>query len=105
MAAQQAQVHEESHPSPAKYTVIALILTAVTAVEVAVIFMEALRPLWVPILLLLSAGKFVMVVGYYMHLKFDARLYTTMFTGGFLLAIAVLVALIALFDNFYLPSA
>ncbi len=105
MVAQQAQIHEENHPSPAKYTVIAVILTAITSVEVAVIFIESLRPLWVPILLLLSAAKFVMVVGYYMHLKFDARLYTTMFVGGFLLAVAVLVALVSLFENFYLPSA
>ena len=105
MAVQQAQVHEEHHPSPSKYVAIAVILTVITSVEVAVIYMEALRPLWVPILLVLSTAKFVMVVGYYMHLKFDARLFTTIFTGGFLLAIAVLLALVALFDSFYLPSA
>ena len=105
MAVQQAEVHESSHPTPMTYIVIAVILTVITAVEVAVVYMEGLRPLLIPILLVLSAAKFVIVVGFYMHLKFDARLFTTMFTGGFLLAVAVLLALIALFDNFYLPPA
>jgi cytochrome c oxidase subunit 4 len=105
MAVQQAQVHESSHPTPITYILIAVILTVITAVEVAVVFMEGLKPLLVPILLVLSAAKFVIVVGFYMHLKFDARLYTTMFAGGFLLAVAVLLALVTLFDNFYLPAA
>jgi cytochrome c oxidase subunit 4 len=86
------------------YVLIAVILTVITAVEVAVVFMEGLKPLLVPILLALSTVKFIIVVGFYMHLKFDSRLFTTMFTGGFLLAVAVLLALIALFDNFYLPA-
>ena len=80
MAVQQAQVHESSHPTPMTYIVIAVILTVITTVEVAAVYMEGLRPLLVPILLVLSAGKFVVVVGFYMHLKFDARLFTTMFT-------------------------
>ena len=104
MVVSQPEVHESAHPTPSTYVIIAVILTAITAVEVAVIYMDGLRSLLIPILLLLSAVKFVTVVGFYMHLKFDARLFTTMFTGGFLLAVAVLLALVALFDNFYLPS-
>ena len=105
MAVQQTQVHESDHPTPSTYIAIAIILTVITAVEVAVFFTEGLRSLLVPILLVLSTAKFVVVVGYYMHLKFDNRLFTTMFTGGFLLAVAVLLALVALFDNLYLPPA
>ena len=105
MAAPQAQVHSSDHPTPSTYILIAAILTVVTAIEVAVVYMDSLSSLLVPILLVLSAGKFVTVVGFYMHLKFDARLFTSRFVGGFLLAVGILLALVALFDNFYLPAA
>ena len=60
--------------------------------------------LLIPVLLILSAIKFGFVIGYYMHLKFDHKLFSTMFLGGLFLAIGVMAALIGLFGNFTLPS-
>jgi len=92
--------HNTEHPSSLKYVVIALILSVVTAIEVAVVYIEALSALLLPILLILSVGKFIVVVGYYMHLKFDNKFFTILFGSGLILAIYVLCALMLLFGVF-----
>ena len=92
----QTQTHEAGHPTPAKYITIAAILTTVTAIEVAVYYVPGLAGILVPVLLTLSAVKFALVVLYFMHLKFDARLFSSFFVGGLLLGAAVLIALMAL---------
>lgn len=102
--ADQHQAHEAGHPSSMRYVQIAIVLLVITIVEVAVVIVESLGSLLVPILLILSTAKFALVIGYYMHLKFDARLFSALFIGGLLLAIAVMLALIALFNNFTLPA-
>ena len=104
MATTEHQIHEGGHPTPRTYVTIAAILAVITAIEVAIVMVDTFGGLLVPILLLLSAGKFALVVGYFMHLKFDSRLFSALFIGGFLLATAVLLALVAIFDNFYLPA-
>jgi cytochrome c oxidase subunit 4 len=73
-----------------------LILSIITAVEVAVYYIPALLPLIFPILIVLSAIKFVMVVGWFMHLKFDHVSYTWYFGGGLALALTIVGALILL---------
>ncbi len=93
---QQAQPHEAAHPTPARYITIAAILSTVTAIEVGVYYFSALRAVLVPVLLTFSALKFALVVMFYMHLRFDARLFSTFFVGGLLLGAAVLIALMAL---------
>src|SRR5687767_5885185 len=67
-----AAVTHDSHDHPGEmvYIKIAAILAAVTAIEVVIYYIEALKDVLVPALLLLSAGKFIAVVGYFMHLKF-----------------------------------
>ncbi|HZR00362.1 MAG TPA: cytochrome C oxidase subunit IV family protein [Chloroflexota bacterium] len=93
------QMHEGSHPSAQKYIVIAVILTILTAVEVAVYYVESLRPILIPLLGILGLSKFVLVVGYYMHLKFDPKLFTWLFVGGLVTATAALTGLWALFNG------
>lgn len=91
-----AHADGHAHPGPRTYIVIALILTFITAVEVGVYYIPALLPLIFPILLILSAIKFVMVVGWFMHLKFDHVSYTWYFGGGLALALSIVGALIIL---------
>jgi cytochrome c oxidase subunit 4 len=93
-AAAHADGH--AHPGPGTYVTIALILSIITAVEVAVYYIPALLPLIFPILIVLSAIKFVMVVGWFMHLKFDHVSYTWYFGGGLALALTIVGALILL---------
>src|SRR5215210_1424712 len=87
---------EHAHPGPRTYVMIALILSIITAAEVAVYYIPALLPLIFPILLVMSAIKFVIVVGWFMHLKFDHVSFTWYFGGGLALALSIVGALMLL---------
>jgi cytochrome c oxidase subunit IV len=88
---------EHAHPSAIVYIKVAVILGLITGLEVAVYYMEALSAYLAPILIALSATKFGIVAGYYMHLKFDNRLFTAFFVGGLALAASLVLALMTLF--------
>ncbi|NNK49415.1 MAG: cytochrome C oxidase subunit IV family protein [Gemmatimonadetes bacterium] len=91
---------EHAHPSNRTYVLIAAILGVITAVEVGVFYLDALRPVLVPILLTLSAAKFAFVVGFFMHLKFDSKLYRALFVGPLVVAMAVMIAMFLLYGVF-----
>ena len=97
---QQSTHREAAHPTPLTYIKVAVILAVITAVEVAIFYIDALEPAFLPIFLILSAVKFAIVVLFYMHLKFDARLFSRFFVAGLLLAAVVTVALLGLFRVF-----
>ena len=91
--------HEHgSHASPGFYWAIGGILGVITAVEVAIFYIPALSGVLVPLLLTLSAAKFFLVVMFFMHLKFDSRVFTGLFLSGLVLATFMTVALIVLFQ-------
>lgn len=92
---------EHSHPNALRYVQIATILAILTAFEVTVYYMHSIRVYLVPILLVLSSVKFVMVVLFYMHLKFDSRLFSALFTLGLMIAGAILLALLFMFRSFF----
>jgi cytochrome c oxidase subunit 4 len=83
---------------PRQYVTIFAILTIVTAVELALSYSH-IGAVLIPLLLVLSAFKFVVVVAYFMHLRFEPRILNRLFAGGFALASLVLLALISLFWN------
>ncbi len=91
----------QDHATPKTYIQVALILALITAFEVAVLYVpEGLRqPRWALLLvfLLLSALKFGMVVSFFMHLRYDHRLYAGLFVGGMVVAVGTILALLALF--------
>ncbi len=88
-----------AHPNPARYVQIAVVLAIITGAEVAVYYQPALHGILVPILFVLSALKFTLVVGFYMHLRYDNRLFSMVFSGPLVLAFAVLIALLSLFHR------
>jgi len=89
--------HAHAHPTPRDYVQIALILAVLTALEVSTYFLDFGR-LAIPLLVILMVIKFVMVAGWFMHLKFDTRLYTyLMYTGlAFALVLYILTMVIML---------
>jgi cytochrome c oxidase subunit IV len=91
---------DRPHPPIMQYVLIAAILAIITAIEVATYYIDAIHGALVYILIVLSVLKFVIVVSYYMHLKFDNRLLTWIFGLGMLAGGSVVMALIALFDRF-----
>jgi cytochrome c oxidase subunit IV len=53
-------------------------------------------------LLVMSAAKFALVVGIFMHLRYDSPIFRTMFVGPLLIAVCIILALMALFSAFIL---
>jgi cytochrome c oxidase subunit 4 len=98
-AGHAAALHDDSHDHPGQmvYIKVAAILTVVTAIEVIIYYIEALESVLVPALILLSAGKFIAVVGYFMHLKFDDKRFTWVFVAGLAMAFAVFLGTAAVF--------
>lgn len=92
--------HQE-HASDATYWKIAVILTAITALEVWTYYATFLRPMLVPIILTLGAAKFAIVAAWYMHLKYDSRIFSAFFVFGLMVATATILALIALFKGLW----
>ena len=90
------------HPTPATYFKVAMVLSILTAIEVAIFYVTPLSYGIIPILAVLSIGKFALVVMYYMHLKFDSKIFTGMFFFGMMVATGVTFALMALFGWFLL---
>ena len=81
------------------YIVIALILAAITALEVSTYYVD-FGPLFLPSLLIMMVIKFVMVVSYFMHLKFDNKLFSWLFYTGLFLAVGVYITALATFQFF-----
>ncbi len=82
---------DHGHPTERTYIKIAAILSAVTIAEVAIYYIDALSGVLVPMLIVMSAVKFVFVVSYFMHLKFDDKRLAWIFTSGMLLALAIFI--------------
>src|SRR4051812_15082910 len=97
--ASMGEVHE--HPTWAQYKWVALILTVITVIEVWVYYIPSFvaTRLFVPALLIMSAVKFAIVVMYYMHLKYDHKLFRALFTGPLMIAIITLIILLFLFGH------
>ena len=84
--------HEAHHPSDSDYVKIALFLGVVTAAEVGTYFVKDLSTTTlVAFLFPMMIVKFLVVVGYFMHIKFDSKVFRIVFFGGLVLAIAVYI--------------
>lgn len=84
-------------PSTLQYWMIGLILAIVTAIEVAVVYIDALDSALFAILFALAAVKFALVARWYMHLKFDKPLYSKFFLIGIFGAVAMFTVVLATF--------
>ncbi|HLC28079.1 MAG TPA: cytochrome C oxidase subunit IV family protein [Dehalococcoidia bacterium] len=87
--------HTEKHPGALEYAQIGLILGVITAIEVGVYYVGLSQTALVIALLAFSTSKFTLVVLWFMHLKFDARLFSTMFVLAFLLALSIFAVALA----------
>ncbi len=90
---------EHAHATTGTYVRVAAILVMITLIEVGVFYVPTFQMVLVPLLLVLSAVKFALVVMFYMHLKFDNRFFAFLFGGPLLLALAVAVSLLFIFSG------
>jgi cytochrome c oxidase subunit IV len=104
MSAHAPTAHSTSaaHPhEPSKfhtYVQIAMLLGVITGVEIVLIYLPFATWLVVTGLVVLSAVKFLYVIFYFMHLKWDKLFCTILFFIGLVLAGGTMWALIKLFQ-------
>jgi cytochrome c oxidase subunit IV len=81
---------EHGHPSDLQFIWIAIALAVLTAIEVALYYVEKdgniSQGLNTTVLLLLAAIKFIVVAGFFMHLRYDHPQFRRYFVGGGILA-------------------
>ena len=91
---------EKEHPTWSTYWKVAVFLTVITAVEVWIYYTPFKENrLFVPALLIMSAVKFVTVVMFYMHLRYDHKLFRVLFTGPLIIAMTTIIGLMFLFGK------
>lgn len=94
----QAPAHE--HPSDRQYVKIAVILGVLTAIEVFTYFESVHRmsdAAMYALLTVLMILKFIYVVAWFMHLKFDSPIFKHIFVTGILLALGVYLVMLTAF--------
>ena len=91
---------DQHHASTGTYVVVAVILTLITGMEFASIYIRQLTPILVPLLVVMSAAKFALVVLFFMHLRYDSRTLSVVFAGSLAVAIGIALALTTLTGQF-----
>lgn len=87
---------EIDHPTPLTFIKVALILAVITAVETSTYWwMDKAHGLAMATLFIMMTIKFFMILLWFMHLKWDSKLFSLMFYIG--LGLALAVYLVALF--------
>ena len=91
--------HEEleSHPGPRKYVSIAVILAVVTAIEVAIYYVRMADWMLITGLMVFAVVKFILVAAFFMHLRFDSKLFRRFFVTGLVVALVVFGVVLATF--------
>jgi cytochrome c oxidase subunit IV len=82
-----------------QYVMIALILMVITGFEITISYVHV-GWVFLPALLIMMTAKFIIVVSFFMHLKFDHKLFSFLFYTGLILAVSVFAAALATFHFF-----
>lgn len=91
--AAEAQPGGHAHPPTTTYVKVGLFLAVITAVEVGIVYVKSLRGVLVPLLMVLAAVKFGTVAGFFMHLKFDNKVLSWIFSFGLFVTVIFILAL------------
>lgn len=96
----------KEHPTWSTYWKVAVVLSLITLVEVWIYYIPAIKEsrAFVPMLLVMSAVKFVTVVMFYMHLRYDHKLFRVLFTGPLIIAMCTLIGLMFLFGHLHIGT-
>jgi len=99
-AGQGLAASEHAHPGPRVYIAVAAWLGIATAVEISLYYLKMPHGLFIGLLLFFMIIKFSLVVAYFMHLKFDARIFRRFMVMGVVLAIIVYGIVLTTFGLF-----
>src|SRR6202790_2533290 len=87
----------QPHISNTVYLIVGGFLIVLTTMEITVAYIHALRPVMVPILVVLAIAKFALIAMFFMHLRYEKWVVNTMFAFPLTMAIIVFLALMGLF--------
>jgi len=111
MSAPPATIPAHDHSQEASkfqiYVNVAMLLAIITGVEIVGIYLPFDKWIIVTGLILLSVVKFIYVLFYFMHLRWDKPFCTIMFFIGLVLSVGTVWALLAIFsvkDSLPLPT-
>ncbi|HEX9711789.1 MAG TPA: cytochrome C oxidase subunit IV family protein [Actinomycetota bacterium] len=93
--ATQIHIPEKAHPGERTYVKVALVLGVITAAEIAVSYIDVNKWVLILSLIVLSAVKFILVVQWFMHLKFDHPTLRKPFIAGMVTALTVYTIVLA----------
>ncbi len=79
------------------YVQIAMLLAVITGLELVTVYLPFVKWLLIGVLVVLSTVKFLFVIFYFMHLRWDRLFCTILFFIGLVLAGATMWALLKLF--------
>lgn len=97
----QAHAHAGEHSwTDKKYVMVAIYLAVMTGVEVGLSYIHPSFAPWLPTVLLIAIMivKFVTVVLFFMHLRFDDKMFGRLFWSGLILAVVVYVGALTTFQ-------
>jgi cytochrome c oxidase subunit IV len=96
----EASAPHREHPSAKEYIRIGILLGVLTALEVASYYVDVNTSVLIPTLFTLAFIKFVLVVLWFMHLRFDDRRYARFFVMGLALAATLFLVVLISFRAF-----
>ena len=98
-ASPAAHGHDHGHDETKfpLYVQIAMLLAVITGVEIIAVYLPFAKWLLVSVLVVLSTVKFMFVIFYFMHLRWDKPFCTILFFIGLVLAAGTMWALLTLF--------
>lgn len=95
-----AEAQTRAQPSPKQYVQIAVLLAVLTAIEVALYYIEEAGvsgSVVYPTLIILAVLKFIIVVAFYMHIRYEKSLISRFFTVGFFGALLLYAVVLGTF--------
>src|ERR1035441_5902861 len=92
-----AQGHELEQSMFWIFVQIAMLLAVITGLELVMVYLPFMKWILVSVLVVLSTVKFMFVIFYFMHLRWDRAFCTILFFIGLVLAAATMWALLKLF--------
>jgi cytochrome c oxidase subunit IV len=94
------------HPEPRQYVLIAVVLVILTALEVAVSYLDGYvnSVLLIIVLFAMAATKFFLVAAWFMHMRHDSPFFRRMFLVGIIGASIVYGIVMLVFSSTVLKS-
>ena len=89
--------HEIEESKFGLYVQIAMLLAVITGLELVTVYLPFMKWLLITVLVVLSTVKFMFVIFYFMHLRWDKAFCTILFFIGLVLAGGTMWALLKLF--------